>query len=151
MTTIKVSEKSIHLLSLWQIPLRMKSESSRNFWTVALSRKKSLMQRKNSYWGCNYMVNIPEEFAESIKTIVEWHLSVYVPDIIFDSHLKRILEHFFERNMVDGKVQLEENELYYINECVSNAINNIPECGIERNVAWNIHDWVVEERKRANI
>lgn len=109
------------------------------------------MQRKSNCWGCNCMVSIPKTLAESIKVIIEWHLATYVPDIMFDHHLNRILEHFFERNLVDGMAQVEETELYYINECVSNATNNIPECGVEKSVVWDIYDWVVAERKKANI
>lgn len=97
------------------------------------------------------MVFIPEKFTENIKEIIEWHLATYVPDIMFDIHLNRILERFSERNMVDGMVELEESELYYINECASDATNNVPECGVEESIVWDIYNWVVAERKKVNI
>lgn len=96
------------------------------------------------------MVIIPNNLAESIKTIINWHLDAYVPEAVFNTHLERILEHFFERNMIDGTVQVAENELYYINECVSNATNNADECGVEQSLVWEIYDWIVAERKRVN-
>ena len=95
------------------------------------------------------MINIPNHFSQEIERIIEWHLSVYIPEHNFDHHLKQILEHFFERNRMDGMVQIEEKELYYINECVSNAINNSQECGISKQVLWDIWDWIDAERKKA--
>lgn len=95
------------------------------------------------------MVSIPEEYTKGVKTIIEWHLDAYTPDVMFNPRLERILEHFFERNLVDGIVQVEENELYYINECVSAAANYVNECGVEKDLVWEIYDWVVAERKKA--
>ena len=94
------------------------------------------------------MINIPNQFTQEIQQAIEWHLNVYIPEQIFDLHLKRILEHFFERNCKDGIVQVEEKELYYINECISNAINNSQECGISKDALWDIWDWIVAERKK---
>ena len=96
------------------------------------------------------MVVVPEKFSSSIKHIIEWHLETYAPDQLFNIRLERILEHFYEKNMVNGKVEVGENELYEIHECVSNADTNIPECGVERDIVWDIWGWVDTERKRTN-
>ena len=108
------------------------------------------MQRKSSYWGYKSMVVIPERFTSSIKHLIEWHLETYVPDRLFNIRLERILEHFYERNLVDGMVEVRESDLYEIHECVSNATTSIPECGIERDIVWDIWSWVNTERKRTN-
>lgn len=94
------------------------------------------------------MVNIPNKFTQEIYTIIDWHLAAYIPEKMFNTHLTRILERFFEQNRVNGAVQVEASELYYISECVSDAINNISECGVEKSIVWEIFDWVREERKK---
>lgn len=96
------------------------------------------------------MINIPNQFTQEIQQVIEWHLRVYVPEQDFDLHLKRILERFFEKNRVAGIVQVEEKELFYINECISNAINYSQECGVSKEILWDIWDWIVTERKRVN-
>ena len=96
------------------------------------------------------MVSVPKKYAKGIKAIIEWHLEAYTPDVTFNPRLERILEHFFERNLIDGIVQVEENELYYINDCVSSATNHTNKCGVEKDLVWEIYDWVVAERKKAN-
>ena len=74
-----------------------------------------------------------------------------MPDVMFDIPLNRVLEHFFEKNLVDGMVQIEEKELYYIDECVSNATTSITECGVEESIVWEIYNWIRSERKNAQI
>lgn len=71
-----------------------------------------------------------------------------MPEKYFNAHLEQILERFFERNLVAGQVQIEESFLYEINECISNATTNITECDVEKDVIWDLYDWVVAERKR---
>ena len=93
-------------------------------------------------------VKIPRAFTSPIKTLIEWHLETYLPYREIDIRLERILEHFFHQNMIDGFVQVEKGDLYYINECVSDATNNFVECGVSQGVVWNIYDWVVNERKK---
>lgn len=97
------------------------------------------------------MVTIPNNLAESVKTIIDWHLDTYKPELEFNVRLERILERFFERNMIAGTVQVDENELYYIYECVSDATNNTAECGVEQSLVWETYDWIVAERKKAKI
>lgn len=88
------------------------------------------------------MTFIPCEYASAIKQIVEWHLGVYEPEKMFNEHLNRVLDHYLEHNLVDGKVQIEDKELYYLYECISNATNNIPECGVDEDSVWEIFDWI---------
>lgn len=88
------------------------------------------------------MAFIPHEYTSAVKQIIEWHLGVYEPETLFNNHLNRLLEHFVERNLIDGKVQIEDQELRYLYECVSNATNNILECGVDENTVWKIFDWI---------
>lgn len=88
------------------------------------------------------MTFIPCEYTSAVKQIIEWHLDTYMPDKLFNERLDRILEHFSERNLVDGRVQIEEKEFYYLHECVSNATNNTPECGVDKDTVWEIYDWI---------
>lgn len=88
------------------------------------------------------MISIPCEYASAIEQIIEWHLKTYMPELWFNTHLERILERFFERNLVDGVVQIEEKELCYLRECISNATNNISECGVEETLVWEVFDWI---------
>lgn len=88
------------------------------------------------------MVFIPCEYASAIKQIIEWHLGVYTPEKMFNIRLNRILEYCFERNLVNGKIQIEDKDIYYLYECISDATNNIPECGVDENTVWEIFDWI---------
>lgn len=90
------------------------------------------------------MLTIPEKYAENIKQIIEWHLETYVPEIIFDTRIKRILEQLGKESIV----QLEDNELYFLNECVANAKTNAPECGVEKNIVDEIFDWIYPEYRK---
>lgn len=94
------------------------------------------------------MVTIPPEFASSILQIIDWHLKTYRPERYFNTRLERIQERFYQRNLINGQVQIEESELYEINECVSNATNNVCECAVEKDVVWEIYNWVTGERKK---
>ena len=114
-----------------------------------LSLRKSLMPRRSSCWGCKTMVTIPNNLVESVKTIIDWHLDTYKPEFEFNVRLERILEHFFERNMIEGTVQVDENELYYIYECVSDATNHTAECGVGKSLVWETYDWIRAERNKA--
>ena len=97
------------------------------------------------------MVSIPEEYVKDLKKILEWCLEAFVPDITFDHYVECLLEHFYERNLIEGKVQVGENELYYVNECISSATNYAKECGVEKDLIWEIYDWVVAEREKRKI
>ncbi len=97
------------------------------------------------------MVDIPKKYNQDIQKIVDWHLSAYMPSVEFNIMLKRILEHFFTRNMVDGVAQLEEKELYYLKECASDAINYADECGIDIDTLRSIADWAQKEREKHSV
>ena len=97
------------------------------------------------------MVEIPTKFSSSIRQIVEWHKDSFMVDEIFSTRLNRILEHFFERKLVNGTVQIEEKELWFLKECISDATNNIEECGIEKNAVWEIYDWIIAECEKHNV
>lgn len=90
------------------------------------------------------MIIISQEFVTPLIRILEWHLETYMPDAIFDGRVKRILD---KLRKVDAYV--EENEIYYIHVCVSNATNNIDACGIDKDLIWKIHDWAFAEHKKS--
>ena len=90
------------------------------------------------------MLLVPQKYTENIQQIITWHLRTYVPDKLFNIPTKRILERLEQGTVV----QLEDKELYYINECVANAKNNVPECGVEQSVVDEIFDWIHPEYKK---
>lgn len=94
------------------------------------------------------MVTIPAEFVAPLIRILEWHLETYMPEVIFDGKVKRILDEL--RKVKSRKIDacIEENEIYYIHVCTSNATNNIDACGIDKDLVWKIHDWAFAEYKK---
>ena len=90
------------------------------------------------------MLVLPQKYKESIQQIITWHLKTYVPDKMFNVPVKRILKRLEKETIV----QLEDKELYYLNECVDNARRNAPECGVEQTVLDEIFDWVYPEYRK---
>ena len=88
------------------------------------------------------MISIPHEYTACIKQVIEWHLATYMPDKGFDAELDKVLVRFYERNLIDGAVQVEEKHLYHLYECVSNATNNVSHCGLEEECIWEIYNWI---------
>lgn len=93
------------------------------------------------------MIVIPENLIICLITIIEWHLDAYVPEVMFNLRLERILDRLYGKNKSNGVVQVEETDLYFINECLSNAKNNLDECGVEEPLVQEAYDWVVKMRK----
>ncbi len=93
-------------------------------------------------------IPVPTEYNDAIVKIIDWHLVTYVPEEIFSSRLNRILECFFEKNLVNGVAQIERKYLYFLNGCVADAINNAEECKLDKDFIWEIHDWIVAERNK---
>ena len=95
------------------------------------------------------MVVIPAEFVAPLIRILERHLETYMPEIIFDGRVGRMLDELkrVEASKIDACI--EENEIYYIHVCVSNATNNIDTCGIDKDLVWKIHDWAWAEYKKS--
>ncbi len=94
------------------------------------------------------LIYLPQDLSEPIRHILEWHLNSYMPEHEFNIRVNRILEQYFQKNLVNGNVQVKRSDLYYINECVSNATNNIDEIEIDKDTVWKIYDWVIKERKK---
>lgn len=93
-------------------------------------------------------IPVPTEYNDAIVKIIDWHLVTYVPEEIFCTRLNRILECFFEKNLINSVAQIERKDLYFLNGCIADAINNAEECGVNKDFLWEIHDWIVDERKK---
>ena len=95
------------------------------------------------------MVTIPAEFIAPLIRILEWHLEAYMPEVVFDGRVERILDELrkVEARKIDACV--EEHNIYYIHVCASNATNNIDACGIDKNLVWKIHDWAFAAYKKS--
>lgn len=83
------------------------------------------------------MITIPNEFNSSIIKIIEWNLKTYEFDIIIRTQLNRLLDDLYKKSL-----EIEDKYLYHLNECVSNAKNNVSECGVAKGTIDKIYDWV---------
>lgn len=99
------------------------------------------------------MVSVPQRYNQPIMDIIDWHLyqSPYMPCYELDTRLKRIIEHFFEKNLTNNTALLEEKELYYLKQCLSDAIEYESECGVAKETIQNIIKWVDAERVKNNV
>ena len=93
------------------------------------------------------MVNIPKQYVEPLIQLIEWHISAYMSDHIFNIQLNRILEKIYKERQPNNIVELEHNDLFFIDECVSNATNNFNEHKVSKELVWEIYDWVRAERR----
>lgn len=82
------------------------------------------------------MITIPNEFNSSIIKIIEWNLKTYKYDIIDHTRLNRLLDDLGKNPKIDDEY------LYHLNECVSNAKNNVSECGVDKDTVDKIYNWV---------
>ena len=94
------------------------------------------------------MVTIPVEFVIPLIRILEWHLEAYMPEVTFDGRVERILDELRKAEARKMDVCIEKYEIYYMDVCVSNAINSIDTCGVDKDLAWKIHDWAFAEHKK---
>lgn len=94
------------------------------------------------------MITIPSEFVVPIISILEWHLRAYMPETIFDGRVKRILDELRKADARKVAAIIEEKEIYFIHTCASDATNNIPSCGVGKDLVWRIHDWAFAEYKK---
>lgn len=97
------------------------------------------------------MVSIPQNYNQVLQTIVQWNLDAYMPNIEFNIMERRILEHLYTIEPISGIAELEDKELYYLNDCVSNAINNSEECGVDKKIGWELYHWIQSERRIHNV
>lgn len=95
------------------------------------------------------MIIIPQEFAHPLIRILEWHLETYMPELIFDGRVERILDELRKVEARKIDVCIEKNDIYYIHVCASNATNNVDACGIDKDLVWKIHDWAFTEHKKS--
>ena len=93
------------------------------------------------------MIHIPEDYIAPLARILEWHLKAYMPEVIFDTRTKRILDKLYKTDISGCGVTIEGNEIYYIKECAANAINNPNECGIDKELSWEIFNWASREHR----
>lgn len=94
------------------------------------------------------MVTVPAEFVAPLIRIFEWHLETYMPEIIFDGRVGRILDELRKAEARKIDACIKEHEIYYIHYCASSATNNIDACGIDKDLVWKIHDWAFAEYKK---
>lgn len=94
------------------------------------------------------MISIPSEFIAPLIIIMEWHLTAYMPEVVFDGRVERILRKLRKEEFSNSNVCIDAYEIYYIRECAANAANNIDACGLDKDLIWRIHDWAFAEYKR---
>lgn len=94
------------------------------------------------------MITMTSEFIAPVIRILEWHLETYMPETIFDGRVRRILDELRKADARNLEANIEEYEIYYIHYCASDATNNIPECGVDKDLVWKIHDWAFAEYKK---
>lgn len=94
------------------------------------------------------MISVPSEFISPLIIIMKWHLTAYMPEVIFDGHVERILSKLRKEEFSNCNVSIDAHEIYYIRECAANATNNIDACGLDKDLIWRIHDWAFAEYKR---
>ena len=91
---------------------------------------------------------LPNTLIEPSLRIIGWHLENYIPSLEIDILLKRIKDKIERHKRNNGIVLLEQKELYPLWECVSNATNNVSECGLDEETVWAIYEWVISEQKK---
>lgn len=93
------------------------------------------------------MINVPKQYIDPLIQLIEWHKSAYMPERSFDIQLNRILEKLYKESHSDDIINLEFTDLFFIDECVSNATNNFDEHKINKDLVWEMYDWIRAERK----
>ena len=61
------------------------------------------------------MVTIPAEFVAPMIRILEWHLETYMPEVIFDGKVERMLD------------ELRKVEAHKIDVCIEKSVVNASE------------------------
>lgn len=71
-----------------------------------------------------------------------------MPEVTFDSRVERILDELRKVEARKADACIEKYDIYYIHVCASNATNNADACGVDKDLAWKIHNWAFAEHKK---
>ncbi len=88
---------------------------------------------------------VPKEYSAHIVEVMDWHSRTYMHDKVLSTRIPRIIEELIKPE--EKQLPLNEEELYIIAQCISDAISSDEDCGVEKDTLWKIREWADKERK----